>query len=70
MTPEDIRARRRALEISVGELAFEVRLPIRAVRDIENGRMKAPDPEAFVRAFERLERGYVVKRDPGPGSDS
>lgn len=62
MTPEQIRARRRALEISVGELAFEVRLPIRAVRDIENGSMKAPDLEAFKRAFERLERGYVVTR--------
>ena len=59
MTPEDIRARRRALEISVGELAFEVRLPIRAVRDIETGRLKAPDPDVFQRAFERLERGYV-----------
>ncbi len=59
MTPEDIRARRRALEISVGELAFEVRLSIRTVRDIETGRMKAPDPDVFKRAFERLERGYV-----------
>ena len=69
MTPDDIRARRRALEISVGELAFEVRLPIRAVRDIEDGRMTAPDENAFVRAFERLERGYVVDRDRR-GSDS
>lgn len=69
MTPEQIRARRRALEISVGELAFEVRLPIRAVHDIENGSMKAPDPEAFKRAFERLERGYVVTRE-NRGSDS
>ena len=69
MTPDDIRARRRALEISVGELAFEVRLPIRAVRDIENGRIKAPDETVFVRAFERLERGYIVDRDDR-GSDS
>jgi len=69
MTPEDIRARRRALEISVGELAFEVRLPIRAVRDIETGRLKAPDESVFARAFDRLERGYVVRRDTS-GSDS
>ncbi len=69
MTPEQIRARRRALEITVGELAFEVRLPIRTVRDIENGSLKAPDPEAFKRAFERLERGYVVTRGIN-GSDS
>jgi cytoskeletal protein RodZ len=63
MTPENIRARRRALEISVGELAFEVRLPIRVVRDIESGKSKVPDPDVFRRAFERLERGYVGTRD-------
>ena len=69
MTPEEFRARRRALEISVGELAFEVRLPIRAVNDIETGRMKPPDEAVFIRAFERLERGYVVRRNTA-GSDS
>jgi transcriptional regulator with XRE-family HTH domain len=69
MTPENIRSRRRALEISVGELAFEVRLPIRMVRDIENGKSAVPDPDAFRRAFERLERGYVIRRDTS-GSDS
>ena len=63
MTPNDIRSRRVALEISVGELAFEVRLPIRAVRDIENGNGDVPDADVFARAFERLERGYVIKRD-------
>jgi cytoskeletal protein RodZ len=69
MTPENIRSRRRALEISVGELAFEVRLPIRVVRDIENGKAKVPDPDAFRRAFERLERGYVIQRGT-TGSES
>ena len=69
MTPENIRSRRRALEISVGELAFEVRLPIRMVRDIESGKREVPDPDVFKRAFERLERGYVMRRDR-PGSDS
>ncbi len=69
MTPENIRSRRRALEISVGELAFEVRLPIRVVRDIESGKSEVPDPDAFKRAFERLERGYVIKRGTS-GSDS
>ena len=63
MTPQEVRSRRVALGISVGELAFEVRLPIRAVRDIENGKSDVPDPDVFARAFERLERGYVVKRD-------
>jgi cytoskeletal protein RodZ len=63
MTPQDIRSRRVALGISVGELAFEVRLPIRAVRDIENSSGEVPDSDRFARAFERLERGYVVKRD-------
>ena len=69
MTPENIRARRRALEISLGELAFEVRLPIRVVRDIESGKSKVPDPDVFRRAFERLERGYVTRRGTS-GSDS
>jgi len=63
MTPQDIRSRRVALGISVGELAFEVRLPIRAVRDIENSNGEVPDADRFLRAFERLERGYVVRRD-------
>ncbi|HEV8657622.1 MAG TPA: hypothetical protein VGS96_03250 [Thermoanaerobaculia bacterium] len=63
MTPQDIRSRRVALGISIGELAFEVRLPIRAVHDIENSNGEVPEPDRFARAFERLERGYVVKRD-------
>ncbi|HSP15888.1 MAG TPA: hypothetical protein VLV78_14170 [Thermoanaerobaculia bacterium] len=53
----------------MGELAFEVRLPIRMVRDIESGKREVPDPDVFKRAFERLERGYVMRRDR-PGSDS
>ncbi len=69
MTPQDIRSRRVALGISVGELAFEVRLPIRAVRDIENSSGEVSEPDRFARAFERLEHGYVVKRDPST-SDS
>ncbi|HEX9160109.1 MAG TPA: helix-turn-helix domain-containing protein [Thermoanaerobaculia bacterium] len=62
MTPQELRSRRQAIGISVGELAFEVRLPIRAVHDIENGNRDVPHAEIFLRAFERLERGYVVRR--------
>jgi cytoskeletal protein RodZ len=62
MTPQELRTRRVALNISVGELAFEVRLPIRAVHEIENGNRDVPHADVFVQAFERLERGYVVRR--------
>ncbi len=60
MTPNEIRSRRKALGISVGELAFEVRMPIRQVYDIENGRREIANEEPFLKAFERLERGYVA----------
>ena len=62
MTANELRSRRVAIGISVGELAFEVRLPIRAVRDIESGNREVPDAELFLRTLERLERGYVVRR--------
>jgi transcriptional regulator with XRE-family HTH domain len=62
MTPHELRSRRVAIGITVGELAFEVRLPIRAVRDIESGNREVPDAELFLRTLERLERGYVVRR--------
>jgi transcriptional regulator with XRE-family HTH domain len=63
MTPQELRSRRVAIGISVGELAFEVRLPIRAVSEIENGNREVPHADVFLRALERLERGYVVRRD-------
>ena len=62
MTPHELRSRRVAIGITVGELAFEVRLPIRAVRDIESGNRDVPDADLFLRTLERLERGYVVRR--------
>ena len=62
MTPQELRSRRVAIGITVGELAFEVRLPIRAVRDIESGNREVPDADLFLRTLERLERGYVVRR--------
>ena len=63
MTSQELRTRRVAIGISVGELAFEVRLPIRAVSDIENSNRDVPHADVFLRALERLERGYVVRRD-------
>jgi transcriptional regulator with XRE-family HTH domain len=63
MTPLELRSRRVAIGITVGELAFEVRLPIRAVAEIENSGREVPHVEVFMRALERLERGYVVRRD-------
>jgi hypothetical protein len=69
MTPLELRSRRVAIGISVGELAFEVRLPIRAVHDIESSNLEVPHPDLFLRALERLERGYVV-RGRTAGSDS
>jgi transcriptional regulator with XRE-family HTH domain len=63
MTSKELRSRRLALNISVGELAFEVRMPIRAVSEIENGRTEVPNAEVFLRTLERLERGYVMTRD-------
>ena len=62
MTPQELRSRRVAIGISVGELAFEVRLPIRAVLEIETSNREVPNAEKFLRALERLERGYVVRR--------
>lgn len=62
MTPQELRSRRVAIGITVGELAFEVRLPIRAVRDIESGNREVPNADLFLRTLERLERGYVVRR--------
>ena len=62
MTPHELRSRRVAIGITVGELAFEVRLPIRAVRDIESGNREVPNADLFLRTLERLERGYVVHR--------
>ena len=61
MTPHELRSRRVAIGISVGELAFEVRLPIRAVHDIETSNREVPNADLFLRALERLERGYVVR---------
>jgi hypothetical protein len=69
MTPHELRSRRVAIGISVGELAFEVRLPIRAVHDIESSNREVPHADLFLRALERLERGYVV-RGRMDGSDS
>ena len=69
MTPHELRSRRVAIGISVGELAFEVRLPIRAVHDIESSNREVPHADLFLRALERLERGYVV-RGKTDGSDS
>ncbi len=69
MTPQELRSRRVAIGISVGELAFEVPLPIRAVAEIEKSNRDVPNAELFVRALERLERGYVVRRTTS-GSDS
>ena len=60
MTPYEICSRRKALGISVGELAFEVRMPIRQVYEIENGKREIANEEPFLKAFERLEHGYVV----------
>ncbi len=62
MTPLELRSRRVAIGITVGELAFEVRLPIRAVHDIETSSREVPHADLFLRALERLERGYVVRR--------
>ena len=62
MTPHELRRRRVAIGITVGELAFEVRLPIRAVRDIESGNRDVPNADLFLSTLERLERGYVVRR--------
>jgi transcriptional regulator with XRE-family HTH domain len=62
MTPNELRSRRVAIGITVGELAFEVRLPIRAVRDIESDSREVPNADLFLRTLERLERGYVVRR--------
>ena len=42
--------------------AFEVRLPIRAVQDIETGNREVPHADLFLRTLERLERGYIVRR--------
>jgi hypothetical protein len=39
-----------------------VRLPIRAVHDIETSNRDVPHADLFLRALERLERGYVVRR--------
>lgn len=61
MTPHELRSRRVAIGISVGELAFEVRLPIRAVHDIETSNREVPHADLFLSALERLERGYVVR---------
>ena len=69
MTPQELRTRRVAIGITVGELAFEVRLPIRAVSDIENSSREVPNADLFLRTLERLERGYVMHRDRGT-SDS
>ena len=69
MTPQELRSRRVAIGISVGELAFEVRLPIRAVAEIEKSKGEVPNAELFVRTLERLERGYIVRR-PSSSSDS
>jgi hypothetical protein len=69
MTPHELRSRRVAIGISVGELAFEVRLPIRAVLDIESSNREVPHADLFLRALERLERGYVV-RGKTDGADS
>ena len=69
MTPQELRTRRKAIGISAGELAYEVKLPIRDVQDIESSNRDVPNPEIFLRAFERLERGYVVRRNTS-GSDS
>jgi hypothetical protein len=63
MTPLELRSRRVALSISVGELAFEARLPIKAVQEIENSNRDVPHPEVFMRVLERLEHGYVMRRD-------
>jgi hypothetical protein len=46
-----------------------VRLPIRAVHDIESSNREVPHADLFLRALERLERGYVV-RGRMDGSDS
>ena len=62
MTAHELRSRRVAIGITVGELAFEVRLPIRAVHDIETSNREVPHADLFLRALERLERGYVVRR--------
>ena len=62
MTPKELRSRRLAIGISAGELAFECKLPIRAVQDIEKGERDVPNADIFLRALERLERGYVVRR--------
>lgn len=69
MTPKELRSRRVAIGISAGELAFEVKLPIRAVQDIESSEREVPHADIFLRALERLERGYVVRRDTR-GSDA
>jgi hypothetical protein len=69
MTPHELRSRRVAIGVSVGELAFEVRLPIRAVHDIETSNRDVPHADLFLRALERLERGYVVRRSTA-ASDS
>jgi len=63
MTPHELRSRRVAIGISLGELAFDVRLPIRAVHDIESSNREVPHAEMFLRALERLERGYAVRRE-------
>ena len=62
MTPHELRSRRVAIGITVGELAFEVRLPIRAVSEIESGNRDVPNADLFLRTLERLERGYIVRR--------
>lgn len=69
MTPQELRTRRVAIGISVGELAFEVKLPIRAVADIESSNREVPQADLFLRTLERLEHGYVA-RGKLTGSDS
>ena len=69
MTPKELRSRRLAIGISMGELAFEARLPIRTVQAIETGDREVPNADLFLRVLDRLERGYVVPRSMD-GSDS
>lgn len=67
MTPKEIRSRRQAIGISVGELAYEVHLPIRDVYEIESGKREINNDDAFLRAFERLEHGYVSREERHSG---
>lgn len=68
MTPQELRSRRLALEITAGELALFAHVPMREVYAMERGEREIADPEPFLSVFDRLESAANVPSSSRTGN--